>query len=681
VSTQRDPDLDDLFAADPELRRVADLMRARPHPAAHLDPSAQFRIALRRQLMREAWERASKPEVPWYRRLVAPRPLALAGAAVGAMLVGVAMLQLLMPQEASRMTVTVTSPVANVDSVSPATPIELKFSQPMDEQTVREAVSIQPATEVRYAWDSSHTVARITPVHGTLSTNTRYQVGVSDKAETVTHQKVQPRSFSFITIAPTPTPSAQPSATPTSTPNSSLINPHRLTPAGPAAPAWSPDGRLLIVGPNGDLQVWPLQGAPAPVAADGVTLVAAGPDGTPAYLRAGTLVAGSATIPGAQALAIGFRQSGLVFATASDVETADQHRLAGLQETATAADFSPTGDHVAYRAAGGLRIVDLTNGRRTDTLVGPAGAAGAWQADGRRYTYATDGAVFATDGTTTTKLLDVAGVTGLSWSRGGQLLLTTPAGIQLWNGDGALKTLQPGSYSQPLWAPGHDGTLAFRDRRDGSIWVASLQQRDLVAVATPAAVLSQDDLVAQFMAARKNQLGDQASTFLDSAGRDAFTRATLLFSDQGQTLSRYTVLFSQSGRVVVRVVLTRGGAETAVDETLLVQTDGNGHAWVHGVSQVPRLLFGAGPEVTSVQVTGSQVRVSFDSDLIPSTAQSGVALRSVNALAAYDATQKVVTLTVPGGLTSGTVYDLVVSGSVVDVAERTANPYELQFKA
>ncbi len=639
MSAQRDPELDDLFQADPELRDLSQFLRASPHPAAQVEPTAHFRVTLRRRLMREAWEQGSKPALPWHRRLFAPATLAWASAAVGALLIVFTAFQFATAPKGSGITVTVRSPQNASETVSQVTPIELDFSQPMDAASVERAVAIQPATNVQYSWQDQNRRLKITPVND-LAPNTRYQVTVQPSAQTRSGRKLsQPAVVQFITASPAPKPTPTPSTSPSSTPQGSLSGVHAVAPIGSPAPQWSPDGsKLFVVAPtSGALQAWPLQGAPAPIEPDGVTLVEVG-----------------------------------------DVQTGDQRRLVSLNETATAADFSPAGDLLVYRGASGLHLVDLNANR--DNLVGRAAALGDWAPDGRHYAFATDTALMLTDGTSTVKLADVPGVTGLSWSRGNQILLTSGAGLQTMSGDGSqLKTVPAdGSFAQPVWAPVGGGTFAFR--RSSEVWVAKLQGA-AVGIVTPITPgVSQDDLVNSFMAARRSQLADQAVAFLDTAGKDAFSRLSLVYGDPSTTFARYYVLLSQPGRVTVRLVLTKGTSQTAIDETLLLRQDAAGHLWIHGASETVRSSFGSGPEIVKAMVVGDRVLVFFDSDLNPGTVQGGsVGIKGVSTQATYDASQKMVTLTANGGLTAGASYDLLVGSGLQDVQGHAAVQYDLPF--
>ncbi|HSR24687.1 MAG TPA: Ig-like domain-containing protein, partial [Candidatus Eisenbacteria bacterium] len=322
------------------------------------------------------------------------------------------------------------------------------------------------------------------------------------------------------------------------------------------------------------------------------------------------------------------------------------------------------------------------------TVLGAGGGLGDWSPDGRHYAFPTEAGVSLADAAAASAgpLLELAGVTGISWSARGQLLLATASALYLANyadgGHPAPRRLQDGTFAQPDWAPaGTAGQFSFR--RSGEVWVARVQGALPGGSITPVTQgIGQDDLVNGFMAARKNQLGDQALSFLDAAGRDAFSRLNLLYTDPSTPLVRYYVLVSQPGRVVVRLVVARGTVQTAVDETLVIQSDANGHTLIHGATETPRTAFGTGPEVVNVVVSGGQVQVVFDSDLDPASAvQPGaVSIKGVATQARFDSRQKTVTLTVPsGGLSQGATYDLLIDSSLADVNGRHATAYDLQF--
>jgi hypothetical protein len=684
VSAYRDPDLDGLADErdwDPDQRELAQYLRASSHPYAHVEPSPQFRQALQRRLMREAWEQASRPAPPWYRRFFTPQPLAATAAAVGAvMIVFTAFFFATAPRQHDQTNVAVVSPQQNAQLVSTVTPIELTFSEAMDTSSVQ--VDIQPRTDVLTDWQGN--TLKITPVNG-LAANTQYQVTVR-AAKTAAQKPVVTSTIKPVKFntgpAPTPVPSAGPTPTPPPTP---ILNQHPVAPIGALPGLWLRDGSgLVVIGSNGQLQQYPLQtGAISQKLADGATLAAVAPDGSVAWVGVGGQVTWrSAVITGIQPIGLGFRQGGaLLIATSTDVETADQKRVAVLRDTASAVEFSPAGDRLAYLAPSGLHLLDLATGR--DTQVGPAPNLGDWSPDDHHYAYPTDAGASVADAVTgsTGRLVDLPGVTGLTWSPGNQLLLSTTSALYLATyTDGSPVTAQKqqdGVFGQPEWAPSGSGQFSFR--RNGSLWVATVRGA-LPGTITPATPnLSQDDLVTAFMNARKNQVGDP-TTYLDAAAKDAFVRYTLVFNDPTATVS-YRVLLSQPGRVVLRIVVARGQMPTVVEETLGFQQNGTGRLLVHSVSETPHLLFGNGPEILSVNVTANQVQVVFDSDLDPiSAAQAGmVSIKGVNTQASFDPSKRTLTLTVLGGLTPGTMYDLTMSPSLQDVNQRHALPYDLQL--
>src|SRR5262249_15556600 len=181
MRTQRDPELDQLFEQEPELRELAQLMRARPHPAARAEPSPHFRVVLKQRLMREAWQRASQPALPWYRRVWAPQPLAMAGAAVGALLVVFTVFQFA-TTGGPKNTITVRRDLKRQTRRLGDT-IPLSLNQPMDTTSVQTAVAIVPATRVTYQWEDNNKKLTITPVHN-LAPNTQYVVKIAPSAKT-----------------------------------------------------------------------------------------------------------------------------------------------------------------------------------------------------------------------------------------------------------------------------------------------------------------------------------------------------------------------------------------------------------------------------------------------------------------------------------------------------------------
>jgi Tol biopolymer transport system component len=688
MSAYRDPELDGLGEEqgwDPEMRELAHYMRGSSRAYAHVQPTLQFRRDLRRRLMREAWEMAARPPQPWYRRFLAPQPMAMAGAVVGAVLiVSVAFLSL-GPQQRDRVNVALVSPQDHAQLAPTVTPIQLQFSQPMQTDSVQ--LQIEPATLVTRDWDPQHKVLTITPVNG-LAANTQYRVTVR-AARTADSQAVPVSNIKPVVFSTGPTPTPRPSTGPRPTPPPSpILSPRDIASIlGGSHVQWSTDGSsLYAISPSGALEQIPLGGGSPQQLATGVSLAAVAPDGSGvAWLAGSQATWKGTTVSNVQPIALGFNAGGLLMASVADVENAQQKRVAGFKEAATAADFNPPGDHVAYLGPSGLHLVDLTTGR--DTTIGPATALGGWSPDGQHYAYVTTAGVSIANVAegSSSGLVALAGVTGLSWSRGQQLLLSAAGALYVADYASSpataqrLTTAQDGTFGAPSWAPNGSGQFSFI--RGSDVWVAKLQGAlagaPQITPVTPGA--AQDDLVNSFMKARQNDLTDQALSFLDAAGRAAFAQLSLVYTDPA--LARYYVLLSQPGRVVVRLVLTHTLTQSAVDETLTIQPDGSNHLLIHSVTENPRPGFGSGPEVVRTVVTPNQVQVTFDSDLDPSSAvQPGaVSIKGVTTTVAYDRSTKTVTLTVPAGLTPGTTYDLSISPSLDDLSERTAVQYDLTF--
>jgi hypothetical protein len=685
MSFDEDQELDELFR-EPELRDLAQRLHSVQHHMSEPDPA--FRASLRRRLMSEAWDQM-RPREPWYRRLLAPAPArgsrrtfpsapALAGlaGAVGVLLIAFALATMVFSPPGRTTTVTASSPLQDAQAVALKQPIVINFDHPVDPQAVQ--VQIQPATQAKYEWqggDGQKSTLKITPVNG-LAANTQYQVTVAPSTRAA-GPAVAPKRVTFVTTTPPPTPTPKPSASPvpTGTPVPPVVNSRPLQAAGTPQPSWSGDGsKLYVVGPTGQLLAVPVAGGDAQqIQPDGVTMVAVGPGG-PAYVRAGLVIYGQVSVAGTKPVALGFRAGKVVVATGDGVLAADGSRTAAFTETAQAADFSPDGDHVAYLGASGLHVVDLNT--QADKPVGPASGLGDWSPDGKRYAYVTNAGVSVTDGSAIRSVATVSGVAGVSWSPvSGQLLLGGASFLQSVPADGsdAPRKLADGTFTQPAWAP-TGSTFAFR--RSGSIWAAQLSADR----STPTATQSVSDAVNAFMTARKAQQQDQASGYLDSAGKNAFANLQLIYSDSPQ-LSRYYLIYSQPDQAVVRLVLKQAGVESSlVDETLSVVTDqATGRVLVHGVTETAARPVGKGPEVLTVSVQGSQVRVAFDSDLDPSSTAGGVSLKGAATTSTYDSGSRTVVLTASSGLSAGTTYRLTVGGAVKDLNQRTATPFQLDI--
>jgi hypothetical protein len=662
-----DPELDAIFPDEPELRETARLLARVPRADPPLNPA--FKAALRRRLMQEAWEQ-SAPAVPWWRRLVAPRAMAWAGATVGVLLIAVVVYTLTVSPTPPSSQVIVSSPLQGSHAVAATKPIELTFSQAMNTSSVEDSIQIQPATKVKtYQWTGASTVD-IVPENG-LAPNTQYHVIVGPKAKTQSgHPVVNQPGVTFVTAPPaTPRPITTPAPTPRPTPDG-ITAPRLIASSGAPSPAWSPDGSILyVVGPGGQLQGFSVASGAAPStrAPGGVTFVTVGGDATVAYVRGSQVVDGEVSIPGIQSLALGFQSGRLLGITGQQVQvlagSGQGTAIASLAENATAADFSPDGRRLAYLGASGLHLVDLSTGH--DAAVGDASGLGAWSKDGR-YAYPASDGVYVTDGSSAgSKLLSVPGAASVSWSTSSQLLVTTPSELLISNADGTgLRTLAQGAFVHATWSPAGDASFWFK--RQGGVWVASVNP-------TAGGATSSSELVNQFMMARQQGNATLANRLLDAHGKQAFSSLTLTYGSR--VLSRYYTLLSQPGQVVERIILDSG--QTVLDETLTIARDSSGNLLIDDATDSPVTLT-SGPNILNVTVTSTQVRVTFDSDLDPSTV-SGVVIAGVPTNATYRSGTRTVILTPEGGLTPGTTYLLTLNGTLKDVNHTPAAGYQLTF--
>ena len=240
-----DPELDELFADDADLRALAGRIRdTRPEPP--LDE--RFPSVLRAQLMREAEARVPSPEnrvardarasrqqrsssprragwLPWSRGWNAAGVLVVTAAAAAIVLVTT--------QQPNDHVVTAASPVADTHAVSPDNVITVAFSQPMDHNAVVAGLHITPATTVTTSWNGNNLI--ITPTHH-LAGNTSYTVTIAKTAARAANGSTAtaPITIAFGT-APTPPPAPQ-------------VAPLDGSALGPADA-----GAVLVAGPDGSV--------------------------------------------------------------------------------------------------------------------------------------------------------------------------------------------------------------------------------------------------------------------------------------------------------------------------------------------------------------------------------------------------------------------------------------------
>ena len=662
---EHDPDLDEVFDDDPSLRQFAQVLRSVPRPVVEPDPA--FRANLRRRLMQEAYAAQERPDAPWYRRLSAPPRLAWSSATVAALLIAF-LVVVMVSQHVGRelrQRHQPTQPLA-LGRGGPADPASFQPAHRARPAT-QQAIAIQPATQVSYHWASATTVV-IKPVNGSLAPSTLYDVTVGPSARTqtgTTLQKVEHVTFVTGTQQQTPPPT---SPTPTPTPsNISLADPYQLGPIGQQPAVWSADGsQVYVISPSGVLHAYPVAGGSGQTIASGVGLVAAGPNG-PAYTTGGSIVYGGQTVNGVSAQAIGFDATGdLLYLSGQSVYEGGRV-IATLSEAPTEASFAPSGAGLAYLASDGLHILNFASAR--DQVVGVASLLGGWSPDGVRYAYPTANGVTAVGPEGISSLVSAQGVTGLSSSESGQLLYAGPQGLYLEAGNGGTPSqLSASSITSPQWSPASDVTLAYTE--NGSAWVAQISSDH----ARPE---TQEALVQQFMTDREAGNGSAAEGLLDSSAKADFANGVTLVYGGATSFSRYQILLDQPGRMVVRLVVDQGSNEYAVDEVLGVVSNNN-QLWIDSASDMPFRQLGRGPEIVSVQVSATTVRVVFDSDLDPSTV-SGLTIQGLSTTASYDPASRTVTLVFGQTPQPGGSYVLQMSSSLHDISGRSAVPYTLTF--
>jgi hypothetical protein len=696
MSMQHDPDLDDVLQ-DQELRQVADLLREARMTEPPLDDA--FRSALRRQLMNQAWGMGGGG-TPWWRKVFGPTGMVWATAAVGVILIGVVVVLTATNQPGPSDQVVFTSPISNQSAVRLQQPIQVTFNQPMNHPLTEAAVQITPATTVAFSWHEN--TLSVTPSAGDLAPNTQYQVTIGPGARTASGQSLTaPKTITFVTQPPAaPSPSPIPTVKPTQT--GVLTGQHSLAsiPDGITNVLWSSDSSTVyFVTGKGALESVPAAGGSATIlVADGVGSVAINPAGDQlGYIRKGNvdvLALGPGTtteiVPTASPALVGWGATGVEWVTADGVYTVGpggQGKVAPLPATGavTAISFAPDGAHLAYTQDQSLEVLDLGTGK--SIIVGLSGAHFlGWSPDGTGVMYTGAQAVVLADlgGRNTSSL--PAGEP--SWSAQDEVLLGSDVNLFVMRPDASGQTkLAEGTFHQPAWAP---NGIAFTYFRGGELFTASAP-----APAPPATspLDAATAAVNNFMKARKDN-PDRANAYLDDNGRKVYASSTggLNLQVTGDpSFSRYYLLTGQitgshpdTAQFVVRIVLAHNNLDVKTfEETLtLVRTQGSQQFLVDQAVAGPVLTLGATAEVVSVDVTSTSVKVTFDSDLKPETATSGVIIldskgKQIGNAPAYAKR----TVTIDGlDLKAGKSYKLVVLSTVQDVSgNNLAAEYDLTF--
>jgi hypothetical protein len=349
----------------------------------------------------------------------------------------------------------------------------------------------------------------------------------------------------------------------------------------------------------------------------------------------------------------------------------------------TVVSIAPDGSHVIVAHDLRLAVLDLGTGQSSS--FGPRGAQFQdWSPDGSAFIYSTPDATVVSDvqGQTITSLH----VGEATWSSQDGVLVGTD--IELFqvhpDGFGPVK-LANGTYHAPQWAP--NGTI-FVFFRGGSIWSATAP----LPVHEPTAVEQATSVVDSFMKARLANQPDQAMSWLDAAGKQAYAPGaglSLVISGDGLRFSRYYILSGEviqtnpdTVRFVVRIVLSHNKIDKSeMEETLtLVRDPATKTFLIDQAAAGARRDLGTGAQVVSVDVTTTVIKVTFDSDLVRDSVAGGVILldakgKQVDATTTY--AKKVVTLS-GLTLTPGGEYRLVVLSSVKDVGgHNVSSEYDL----
>ncbi len=694
MNSYHDPELEDVLQDD-ELRRIASVLSSARAPEVPLDEA--FRTGLRRQLMNEAWA-MTEGRQSWWRRAFAPPGLAWAGAAAGLVLIMSVVIYTSLQPGGGVQQIVVQSPVDGDRSVALAQPILVKFNQPMDHPSTEAAVQIMPATNVTYGWNEN--TLSVQPTGGTLAPNTQYHVTIGSGAKTATGKPLSsPQTITFVTTAP-PTPAVTPTPRPTPT---TALGEKQLTGLAGAqglVAQWSSDSSsIYYVDGHGALNVIPAKGGSVTVIApDGASSPAVSPTGDRlAYIRNGkvevlTFASGKTdelSITPTPML-VDWARDKIVWAAADGVYTqaddGSSHQLAPLPTTGgsvAVVSFSPDGSHAAYRQDQNLFLLDLASGKSTQ--LGQANATFlGWSPSGSALIYATaDNDVVSNLQGVTQSTLPAGDAT---WSTQDAILIGGDTDILQTRPDGTnLSRISSGTFHLPTWAP-NGTTFAFV--RGGSLWAATAP-----ALPPEPTVLDEASVVVDtFMKARLAGAADQANALLDANGKAAYGGGGLSLLIAGDpSFSRYYVLSSEitgadpdTARFVVRLVLSHGKTDVSdQEEALTLVRDATSKQFVidQATAAAHRDL-GKGAEVVSVEIQNDTVKVTFDSDLDPTTVTDGVTIvdakgKRLDANASY--ANRIVMLT-GLNLKAGDAYRLVVLTSIRDVSgQNVAAEYDLDF--
>jgi dipeptidyl aminopeptidase/acylaminoacyl peptidase len=391
-----DPELEDLFRDDPDLRETAQQIRA-ARPDVEADP--RFQNRLRAQLVAEAARGRGPLGIRRGWRL-GPSHAAWGGAILGVALIGATVLTFISGSPADR-TITAISDVSAQPELNPDHVITVAFNQPMDEVTVEKGVRIQPATKVAYSWHDNTLL--ISPVYH-LAGNTAYTVTIKQDYIKATSgaSASAPLVIPFAT-APTPPPAV------------GVATPPSLAPSVVGS---NVTGGSLLFAPDGSV-----------VSTEGLAPQA------PTFAPVATATPSSTTSPSPSASASPSATPTVSSSPAPGgvVEFPATGSPAQLGPAATAAAFSPNGSYLATAVddgnGGSKIVVSLSDGtqrlRLTDSTV-PVTAL-TWSSNDR-IVYTTGSAVYSVDLSRTTQTLytQISGASITALDPGGSYAYVAP---------------------------------------------------------------------------------------------------------------------------------------------------------------------------------------------------------------------------------------------------------------
>jgi hypothetical protein len=689
VSRHRDPDLDDLFDREPALEHYANLLRASRLTPPQLDPN--FRLALRRRLMQEAYNRYAVRVRPSLLSRIFSGP----GMAVGLAAAAVVLLAFVLVVNGGSWFGPGQVQVTTVGAVAVNQPITVSFNQPMDHLSVEKAIQIEPATHVTYSWHGNSLV--IQPASGELAPNTQYHVTVAADAKTAPGVKIGQAAVVAVNTAPLPSPSPTPVPSPSPPAPPQITGERTLAGTSGRAIGWSADGHTLVfMAASGDLDLVGSDGTVLKTIASGVRLASVMPGGSSvAYATSGSsskLYIASLDTAGAQVAdtrsvdGIGWQSGKPVVQVQGEIGSA------GSTTKLPAADvvcvFAPDGGRVicatipsTSQAASPKPVVAFLFdiGAQKATNWPAAGQAFAWRPDGTRVAYWSGGSVLVAlpDGSGPIEVGKAPQPTVQAWTPDGRFLLfANQNGATIVKADGSgLHELSQASFQDPVWAPAGS---QFAFARGSSLWID-----DLTISGTALDLGAAGRVVDQYEQARiKNDVATAGGLLAPSA---APTTPSPVAGDA--RLVRYFVISSQATatevRCTVRLIFAKGSDEVRYQDEQLVIVPAGTALKIGSITDSPAHDLGKGPTVNSVQLQSGAVVVVFDSDLDPSTIGASTQLAGADGKPVAITTAYVNRkLTVTAKLEQGEKYHLSLAGSLKDIAgQALQGGYEYDFVA